>query len=168
VRVVRPPLWWRTTADLKNLANSFRKRRNSAWRSDGELISHLSVVSPLAYVVYVPKAARPGKNWPGADFYLCGPPAFLEDFTAGLNRWGVARDRVHTEIFGSGKSITPGVKAVPRRLLHAPTDSHGEGPRISFARAGLTVCWDPKFQSLLELAEACGGEKVSGPFILDS
>src|SRR5262245_51901977 len=28
-------------------------------------------------------------------------------------------------------------------------------PRISFARAGLTVSWDSKFQSLLELAEAC-------------
>jgi len=90
-----------------------------------------------------------------ADFYLCGPPAFLEDFTAGLGGWGVARDRVHTEIFGSGKPITPGVKTAPSRLPHAPTDSHGEGPRISFARAGLTVPWDSKFQSLLELAEAC-------------
>ena len=90
-----------------------------------------------------------------ADFYLCGPPAFLEEFTAGLGVWGVARDRVHTEIFGSGKSITPGVKNAPSRLPHAPAGSPGKGPRISFARAGLTVSWDPKFQSLLELAEAC-------------
>ena len=90
-----------------------------------------------------------------ADFYLCGPPAFLEDFTPGLGDWGVARDRVHTEIFGSGKSITPGMKEAPRRLPHAPAGSPGEGPSISFARAGLTVSWDPKFQSLLELAEAC-------------
>ena len=90
-----------------------------------------------------------------ADFYLCGPPAFLEDFTAGLSAWGVARDRVHTEIFGSGSSITPGVKEAPRRAPHAPAGSPGKGPRISFARAGLTVSWEPKFQSLLELAEAC-------------
>ncbi len=90
-----------------------------------------------------------------SDFYLCGPPAFLEDFTAGLGGWGVARDRVHTEIFGSGKPITPGVKEAPRRPPHAPAGSPGKGPRISFARAGLTVSWDPKFQSLLELAEAC-------------
>jgi ferredoxin-NADP reductase len=89
------------------------------------------------------------------DFYLCGPAAFLEDFTAGLAGWGVARDRIHTEIFGSGKSITPGVKQAPRRLPHAPAGSSGEGPRISFARAGLTISWDSKFQSLLELAEAC-------------
>jgi len=90
-----------------------------------------------------------------SDFYLCGPSAFLEDFTAGLGSWGVARDRVHTEVFGSGEPITPGVKKVPRRLPHAPPGSLGNGPKISFARAGLTVSWDPKFQSLLELAEAC-------------
>jgi ferredoxin-NADP reductase len=90
-----------------------------------------------------------------SDFYLCGPPTFLEDFTAGLGGWGVARDRVHTEVFGSGKPITPGVKEEARRLPHAPAGSPGKGPRISFARAGLTVSWDPRFQSLLELAEAC-------------
>lgn len=90
-----------------------------------------------------------------SDFYLCGPPAFLADFTAGLADWGVSPDRIHTELFGSGKSITPGVKEVPSRLPHVPTGSPGEGPRISFARAGLTVSWNSKFQSLLELAEAC-------------
>ncbi len=89
------------------------------------------------------------------DFYLCGPPAFLEDFTAGLDGWGVARDCVHTETFGSGKSITPGVKEVPRRPPHLSAGPPGKGPRISFARAGLTASWDSKFQSLLELAEAC-------------
>jgi ferredoxin-NADP reductase/MOSC domain-containing protein YiiM len=90
-----------------------------------------------------------------SDFYLCGPTAFLEEFTAGLGAWGVPGDRVHTEIFGSGKSITPGVKQALRRLPHAPDGPSGEGPRISFARAGLTVSWGSKFQSLLELAEAC-------------
>jgi ferredoxin-NADP reductase/MOSC domain-containing protein YiiM len=90
-----------------------------------------------------------------ADFYLCGPSAFLEDLTAGLGRWGVVPDRIHTEVFGSGKSVTPGVKAVPRRLPHAPDGAPGGGPRVSFARAGLTVSWDTTFQSLLELAEAC-------------
>jgi ferredoxin-NADP reductase len=90
-----------------------------------------------------------------SDFYLCGPPAFLEDLKAGLGVWGVAADRVHTEIFGSGKSIAPGVKEAPHLQPHAPAGSPSNGPRISFARAGLTVSWDPKFQSLLELAEAC-------------
>jgi ferredoxin-NADP reductase/MOSC domain-containing protein YiiM len=90
-----------------------------------------------------------------ADFYLCGPPAFLADFTTGLSSWGVAHERIHTEIFGSGESITPGVAEAPRRPPHAPAGAVGEGPKISFARAGLTVSWDDRFQSLLELAEAC-------------
>jgi ferredoxin-NADP reductase len=32
-----------------------------------------------------------------SDFYLCGPPSFLEDLTTGLSHWGVLRDRIHTE-----------------------------------------------------------------------
>jgi ferredoxin-NADP reductase/MOSC domain-containing protein YiiM/ferredoxin len=90
-----------------------------------------------------------------SDFYMCGPPAFLEDFTTGLGGWGVSGDHVHTEIFGSGKPRTPGIADAPRRLPHAPAGSPGEGPTVAFARAGLTVPWDSKFQSLLELAEAC-------------
>lgn len=69
--------------------------------------------------------------------------------------WDVAHDRVHTEIFGSGNSIMPGVVNAPRRPPHAPSGSPGKGPSISFARAGLSVSWDSRFQSLLELAEAC-------------
>jgi ferredoxin-NADP reductase len=91
-----------------------------------------------------------------SDFYLCGPPAFLADLTAGLADQGVAHDRIHTEVFGSGKSITPGVTNASYRQPHAPPDGPvGEGPRISFARTGLTVSWDSRFQNLLELAEAC-------------
>jgi len=90
-----------------------------------------------------------------ADFYMCGPGPFLEEFTAGLSAWGVAPKCIHTEVFGSGSPIMPGVKDTPRRAPHAPVGPPGNGPRISFARAGLTVSWDPKFQSLLELAEAC-------------
>ncbi|MCW3096554.1 MAG: domain containing protein [Chthonomonadaceae bacterium] len=90
-----------------------------------------------------------------SDFYLCGPPAFLADFTAGLADWGVAEDRIHTEVFGAGKSITPGIVETAHRSPHAPTGPVGKGPGISFARSGLTVPWDSRFQSLLDLAEAC-------------
>src|SRR5262249_724589 len=90
-----------------------------------------------------------------SDFYLCGPATFLEDLTAGLGRWGVLHDHIHTEVFGSGKPIMPGVRKAPPLRPHPPADPPGEGSRISFARAGLTVFWAPKFQSLLDLAEAC-------------
>jgi ferredoxin-NADP reductase len=90
-----------------------------------------------------------------SDFYLCGPAAFLEDLTAGLEGWGVARDRVFKEVFGPAEPTAPGVKqALPSRP-HPPPGSPGPGPSVSFARAGLTVSWDPRFQNLLEFAEAC-------------
>jgi len=91
-----------------------------------------------------------------ADFYLCGPPAFLQDLTTGLAVWGVTTDRVHTEIFGPTPSSTPGVvDDAPSLPPHLPAGSPGTGPLVSFARSGLIVHWDPAFQSLLELAEAC-------------
>ena len=90
-----------------------------------------------------------------ADFYLCGPTAFMSDLTVGLATWGVAASRIHTEIFGSGPSKTPGVAASPRRPPHMPPGPAGEGPLVSFARSGLEVRWGTAFQSLLELAEAC-------------
>jgi ferredoxin-NADP reductase/MOSC domain-containing protein YiiM len=90
-----------------------------------------------------------------ADFYLCGPVTFISDLTTGLGAWGVDSTRVHTEIFGPGKSTTPGISGAPARPPHPPAESGGSGPRISFARSGLTVAWDTRFQSLLELAEAC-------------
>jgi ferredoxin-NADP reductase/MOSC domain-containing protein YiiM len=90
-----------------------------------------------------------------ADFYLCGPTAFLDDLSAGLAAWGVATNRVHKEIFGPGKSLTPGISDEPARPVHAPAGPAGDGPQVSFARSGLTVRWDAKYQNLLELAEAC-------------
>ncbi|MGN6720171.1 MAG: MOSC domain-containing protein, partial [Candidatus Binatia bacterium] len=90
-----------------------------------------------------------------ADFYLCGPTAFLDDLSAGLAAWGVATSRVHKEIFGPGKSLTPGISHEPARPVHAPAGPAGDGPQVSFARSGLTVRWDAKYQNLLELAEAC-------------
>lgn len=89
------------------------------------------------------------------DFYLCGPPSFLRDLTSGLNSWGVSRNCVHTEIFGPGESITPGVVNAAARPPHQPAGPAGEGPSVSFARSGLAVAWNSKFGSLLELAEAC-------------
>ena len=90
-----------------------------------------------------------------ADFYLCGPSAFLQDLTTGLAAWGVPSDHVHAEIFGPGASSTPGVVGAASRPPHLPDRTPGTGPLVSFARSSLVVPWDPAFQSLLELAEAC-------------
>ena len=90
-----------------------------------------------------------------ADFYLCGPAPFLRDLSDGLMAWGVSNDRVHTEIFGPGKPITPGVVDPSHAAPHPPAGPVGSGPRVSFVRSGLNVCWNAKFSSLLEFAEAC-------------
>ncbi|MGB7974818.1 MAG: FAD-binding oxidoreductase, partial [Roseiarcus sp.] len=90
-----------------------------------------------------------------ADFYLCGPAAFMSSLTADLARWGVPAERLHSENFGSGPAMTPGVAAAPHRPPHPPDRPAGAGPMVSFARSNLALRWDPAFQSLLELAEAC-------------
>ena len=89
-----------------------------------------------------------------SDFYLCGPSSFLQDMRDGLRNWGVLAENVHTEIFGALEAITPGMAQVVH-TPHLPQGPPGSGPPVSFARSGITVAWDPKFASLLELAEAC-------------
>jgi ferredoxin-NADP reductase/MOSC domain-containing protein YiiM len=89
------------------------------------------------------------------DFYICGPSRFMSDLTKSLTVLGVAPDRIHTEMFGAGPSITPGIAASPRRPPHLPEGPTGSGPLVSFARSGLNVRWRPSYRSLLELAEAC-------------
>src|SRR5271156_4791703 len=91
----------------------------------------------------------------GGDFYLCGPPSFLQNMRDGLRNWGVLAGNVHTEIFGALESITPGMAQVVH-TPHLPQGPPGSGPPVSFARSGITAAWDRKFANLLELAEACG------------
>jgi ferredoxin-NADP reductase/MOSC domain-containing protein YiiM len=84
-----------------------------------------------------------------ADYYLCGPTAWMRDLSAGLLTWGTAPERLHTEIFGS--EPLQGAERAP----HPPPGEQGTGPEVAFTTSGLTVRWDPAFASLLELAEAC-------------
>jgi ferredoxin-NADP reductase/ferredoxin len=90
-----------------------------------------------------------------ADFYLCGPPRFLDDFQKGLAAWGVPWPRVHIEVFGPPPTLTPGISSVAAASPHRPDGPAGGGPVVTFLRSGLTVPWDSRFNSLLELAEAC-------------
>ena len=89
-----------------------------------------------------------------SDFYLCGPSSFLQNMRDGLRSWGVPDENVHEEVFGALEGITPGMAKVDH-TPHLPDGPPGPGPSVSFARSGITAEWDPKYQSLLELAEAC-------------
>jgi ferredoxin-NADP reductase len=90
-----------------------------------------------------------------ADAYLCGPPAFMADISAALAAAGIQAARIHTEVFGAGPAITPGIAPAAARRPHLPTGQPGSGPQVMFARSDLTARWDPGYASLLEFAEAC-------------
>jgi ferredoxin-NADP reductase len=74
-----------------------------------------------------------------AEFYLCGPTAFLADLREGLDAAGAAH--VQSESFGGGQPAA------------APLASASAGA-VDFARSGRQVAWDGGFTSLLDLAEA--------------
>jgi ferredoxin-NADP reductase len=90
----------------------------------------------------------------GGDFYLCGPTSFLQSMRDGLREWGVANENVHMEVFGALEGMTPGMAQVTH-TPHLPKEPPGAGPSVSFTRSGITTTWDARYQSLLELAEAC-------------
>jgi len=89
-----------------------------------------------------------------ADFYMCGPTAFLKEMSEALTSLGVKPKSMHQEVFGGADSKAPGVMKAEARPPHLPVPQ-GTGPVVSFTRSGLAVPWDVRFNSLLELAEAC-------------
>ena len=89
-----------------------------------------------------------------ADFYICGPTAFLSDIRRDLLSLGAPQDAICEEVFGPAEGIEPGVVKAEKRPPHSLVPS-GTGPLISFTRSGIAVAWDSRFGSLLELAEAC-------------
>jgi ferredoxin-NADP reductase len=91
-----------------------------------------------------------------ADVYLCGPTRFMADMKEALATFGVARERIHVEIFNGSESMTPGVVGAVTRAPHLPKDDANTGPLVSFARSGIAAHWKASaYQSILELAEAC-------------
>ena len=119
-------------------------------RSGDRLGLHFNYVGQITVKV-LEKLGTPSD----ADFYLCGPAGFLRDLREGLVAWGISDDRVHTEIFGPGKPMRPGVVDRSQVPPHPPEGPLGSGPRVSFVRSGLNVCWNTKFSNLLDFAEAC-------------
>jgi ferredoxin-NADP reductase/MOSC domain-containing protein YiiM len=91
-----------------------------------------------------------------ATAYLCGPTAFMDDIRNALASAGLDPTHIHTELFGALPPINPGVVGAAARIRpHPPEGRPGAGPRITFARSGLSVNWSPGFHTLLEMAEAC-------------
>ena len=91
----------------------------------------------------------------GAEAYLCGPAAFMDEISGGLAALGFDGSRIHTEPFGPAAGQTPGIEPTPARAPHPPAGRPGTGPTIVFARSDLTIPWSSDYRTLLELAESC-------------
>jgi ferredoxin-NADP reductase len=91
-----------------------------------------------------------------ADVYICGPARFTAELKEALATFGVARERIHAELFQGSESLTPGLVGAATRPPHPPKDDANTGPLVSFARSGITAHWRASaHRSILELAEAC-------------
>jgi len=91
-----------------------------------------------------------------ADIYLCGPNQFMAEMKEALAASGVSPERIHSEVFNGGQSMTPGVVDATTRTPHPPNNAAQTGPLVSFARCAISAHWDAsRYANLLELAEAC-------------
>jgi ferredoxin-NADP reductase/MOSC domain-containing protein YiiM len=89
-----------------------------------------------------------------ADYYLCGPDAFMKALSAAIVAQGTPPQQIATELFGARSTgLPPGMTR--GSAPHQPNPDHGTGPTVSFTRSNLSVRWDPAHRNLLELAEAC-------------
>ncbi|TAL33112.1 MAG: 2Fe-2S iron-sulfur cluster binding domain-containing protein [Phenylobacterium sp.] len=88
----------------------------------------------------------------GYDFYLCGPPTFMQGLYDQLRDIGTPDARIHAEAFGP---------ASLKRSAEGPAIDRGPPPAtqpvpVAFIASGKEARWSPDSGSLLELAEARG------------
>ncbi len=90
-----------------------------------------------------------------AQFYLCGPLAFMTEARDGLRHAGFPAEHISSELFGPREALRPGINAALQNQPHPPPDASEQGVLVSFVRSGLSVHWNERHGTLLELAEAC-------------
>ena len=87
------------------------------------------------------------------EFYLCGPPPFMQALYEGLTTLGVGADRIEYESFGPAMVLKPSEQTRKRQVVERPA----AGPiPVCFAKSGIETEWRPERGTLLELAEAEG------------
>jgi ferredoxin-NADP reductase/predicted pyridoxine 5'-phosphate oxidase superfamily flavin-nucleotide-binding protein len=87
------------------------------------------------------------------DFFLCGPPPFMQALYDGLRALRVMDDRIHAEVFGpaSLKRQQETIETAPALAPIAKSDV-----RVLFSESSKEARWTPAMGSLLELAEQRG------------
>ncbi len=91
------------------------------------------------------------------NFYLCGPPPFMQAMYQILRSLGVAKDRVAYEFFGPATvldtEVEPKSIALDVGTFPAPADG---AITVEFRKSGIIVEWNASAQSLLAFAEDQG------------
>jgi len=90
-----------------------------------------------------------------AHAYVCGPATFMADVHDALIAAGIAADRIHTELFAALPAVSPGVTGQQARAPHPPAGPPGDGPRVTFARSGVSTPFAASWRTILDLADAC-------------
>lgn len=88
------------------------------------------------------------------EFYLCGPPSFMQAIYNGLRDLNITDKRIHAEAFGPASLDRSPDKVSDLPKLPPPSNQPTE---IAFAKSGRSAIWQPETgRSLLELAEDAG------------
>ncbi|CAN7722002.1 pyridoxamine 5'-phosphate oxidase family protein [Ensifer adhaerens] len=87
------------------------------------------------------------------DFYLCGPPAFMQSMHDGLRAVNVGEERIHAEAFGPSALKRDQDTVRPEKAAV----SAATGPaKVVFTHSAKEAKWTPGSGTLLELAERRG------------
>ena len=87
----------------------------------------------------------------GYDFYMCGPPPFMQGLYDQLSDIGVPDARIYAEAFGPASLK----RRIPEAAEALPPVADQPVP-VAFAKSGKEARWDGAAGSLLDLAEARG------------
>jgi uncharacterized protein len=87
------------------------------------------------------------------DFYLCGPPEFIQSLYDQLRALRIADDRIFAEAFGPVSLRRTADLGRPRVEYPPPSD---KDVAVVFMKSGKDAQWTPDSGSLLELAESQG------------
>lgn len=91
------------------------------------------------------------------DFYLCGPPPFMQAMYQTLLGLGVVKDRIAYEFFGPATVLDTEVKPKPVAPTAGTSPTPGVGATtVEFRKSGIVAEWDGAADSLLSFAEEKG------------
>ncbi len=144
-------------------ADAFRALQQA---TEGQ-IRYLSILSNAA------EGEKPGEDYNGTghitddtlrqvlalddyDFFLCGPPPFMQGVYDSLRRLGVRDARIYAESFGPAALTRTADTSASAQATDHPAEDEAEAAEVRFDSLDAAAQWSAEDGSLLELAEAQG------------